>query len=71
LLSVGQLIKRGFKVTFEDNFCLIRGNVGHVIFKVKMKEIFFCSKSLGGGPSCFSNQGKHQIRGLRIITTKV
>jgi len=24
LFSVGQLIEKGFKVAFEDNFCLIR-----------------------------------------------
>jgi len=37
LLSVGQLIKRGFKVVFEDKYCLIKDATGQEIFKVKMK----------------------------------
>jgi len=36
LLSVGQLIERGFKVIFKDNFCSIRDAAGQDIFKVKM-----------------------------------
>ena len=36
LLSVGQLIERGFKVAFEDNFCLIRDAANQDIFKIKM-----------------------------------
>jgi len=28
LLSVGQLMERNFKVTFEDKFCLIRDATG-------------------------------------------
>ncbi|XP_047150825.1 uncharacterized protein LOC124822805 [Vigna umbellata] len=37
LLSVGQLIERGFKVSFEDNFCLIKDATSQEIFKIKMK----------------------------------
>lgn len=37
LLSVGQLIKRGFKVTFKENHCLIKDAVGQDMFKVKTK----------------------------------
>jgi hypothetical protein len=37
LLSVGQLIERGFKVVFEDKHCLIKDSSDQDIFKVKMK----------------------------------
>ena len=37
LLSVGQLMKKGFKVIFEDKWCLIKDNIGNNVFKVKMK----------------------------------
>ncbi|XP_022714606.1 uncharacterized protein LOC111274270 [Durio zibethinus] len=37
LLSVGQLIEKGYKVVFEDKSCLIKDAVGQDIFKVKIK----------------------------------
>ena len=37
LLSVGQLIQKGFKVIFETNQCLIKDAKGNNVFKVKMK----------------------------------
>jgi len=37
LLSVGQQIERGFKVVFEDKYCLIKDAPSQEIFKVKMK----------------------------------
>ncbi|KAL4036909.1 hypothetical protein IC575_000487 [Cucumis melo] len=37
LLSVGQLIEKGFKVTFENEYCLIKDAANQDIFKVKMK----------------------------------
>nr|KYP62109.1 Retrovirus-related Pol polyprotein from transposon TNT 1-94 [Cajanus cajan] len=37
LLSVGQLMEKGYKVYFEDKFCLIKDASGQEIFKVKMK----------------------------------
>jgi len=37
LLSVGQLIEKGFKVTFEDHCCLIYDAAGQKILQVKMK----------------------------------
>lgn len=37
LLSFGQLIERGFKVTFKDKHCLIKDATGQDMFKVKMK----------------------------------
>ena len=37
LLSVGQLLEKGFKVIFETNQCLIKDAEGKDMFKVKMK----------------------------------
>ena len=37
LLSVGQLIQKGFKVIFETNQCLIKDAKGNNVFKVRMK----------------------------------
>ncbi|RDX63956.1 hypothetical protein CR513_57549, partial [Mucuna pruriens] len=45
LLSVGQLLEKGFKVIFEDKSCIIKSPTGLEIFKVKMK-----SKSLSFDP---------------------
>jgi len=37
LLGVPQLVKKGFKVIFEDNMCLIKDVKGKEVFKIKMK----------------------------------
>lgn len=37
LLSVGQLIEKGFKLSFEDKHCLIKNGANKEMFKVKMK----------------------------------
>ncbi|XP_068500447.1 uncharacterized protein [Phaseolus vulgaris] len=37
LLSVGQLLQKGFKVFFEDNHCLIKDTTGQDLFKVQMR----------------------------------
>jgi len=37
LLSVGQLIEKGFKVTFKDQCCLIYDAAGHKILQIKMR----------------------------------
>jgi len=37
LLSVGQLLEKGFKLYFEDKHCLIKEASGHDLFKVKMR----------------------------------
>jgi len=36
-LSVGKLIKKGFKVIFEDKWCTIKDAKGRDVFKVKMR----------------------------------
>ncbi|GMI78607.1 hypothetical protein HRI_001530000 [Hibiscus trionum] len=46
LLSVGQLIERGFKVVFEDKYCLIKDAANQDIFKVKMKGKSFALNPL-------------------------
>ncbi|KAJ8641623.1 hypothetical protein MRB53_018317 [Persea americana] len=37
LLSVGQLLEKGYKVFFEDNHCLITDAQGREVFKVQME----------------------------------
>jgi len=46
LLSVGQLIERGFKVLFENESCLIKDSDGKDIFKVKMRGKCFALNPL-------------------------
>jgi hypothetical protein len=36
-LSVGQLMEKGFKVMFKDQWCLIKDNLGNKVFRVKIK----------------------------------
>ena len=37
LLSVGQLLEKGFKVLFEDKFYMIKDANGKDVFKIKMR----------------------------------
>jgi len=37
LLSVAQLVEKGFKVIFEENWCLIKDAKGKDVFRVKMR----------------------------------
>ena len=46
LLSVGQLIEKGYKVVFEDKSCLIKDVVGQDIFRVKMTGKSFARNPL-------------------------
>jgi hypothetical protein len=46
LFSVGQLIKKGYKVVFEDKSCLIKDADDHDIFKIKMKGKSFALNPL-------------------------
>ena len=41
MLSVGQLIKKGFKVSFEHQHCFIYDIVGQEVLRVKMKDKTF------------------------------
>ncbi|XP_048140232.1 uncharacterized protein LOC125316265 [Rhodamnia argentea] len=45
LLSVGQLVEKGFKVIFEEGKCLIFDSGGRELFKIKMQQKSFFSES--------------------------
>ena len=53
LLSVGQLIEKDFKVTFEDEYCLIKDAENQDIFKVKLKGKSFSFNLLEEDQSIF------------------
>ena len=46
LLSVGQLLERGYKVLFENESCLIKDSDGKDIFKIKMRGKSFALNPL-------------------------
>ena len=54
LLSVGQLMEKGSKVMFEDQWCLIKDNLGNNVFKVKMKSKGFTLNLMEKKQSMFS-----------------
>ena len=54
LLSVGQLMEKGFKVMFENQWCLIKDNLGNNMFRVKMKVKGFTLNLMGEEQSVFS-----------------
>jgi Glu-tRNA(Gln) amidotransferase subunit E-like FAD-binding protein len=41
LLSIGQLLKKRYKVLFENNFCLITDAQNREVFKVQMESKSF------------------------------
>ena len=53
LLSVGQLVEKGYKVVFYNDYCLIKDANGSDLFRIEIKEKF-CSKSIRGGAIAFS-----------------
>ena len=59
LLSVDQLIEKGFKVIFEDKWCLIKYVEGRDVFKLKMKAKSFALNLL---------EEKEQIAFSSIVT---
>ena len=54
LLSVGQLLEKGFKVFFEANQCLIKDSEGKDVFRAKMKGKSFALDPLEEEQSVFS-----------------
>ncbi|KAK5773011.1 hypothetical protein PVK06_049314 [Gossypium arboreum] len=54
LLSVGQLIEKGFKVIFKNEYCLIKDAANQDIFKIKMKGKSFSLNPLEEEQSAFS-----------------
>ena len=41
LLSVGQLVEKGYKVLFNNSYCLIKNANGNDLFRIEMKEKSF------------------------------
>jgi len=62
LLSVGQLIENGFKVTFEDQCCLIYDAAGQKILQIKMRGKSF---------SFFPTEEEHTTYSTNISNTKI
>lgn len=54
LLSIGQLIEKGFKVIFKNKACVIEHLAGQEIFKVKMERRCFSLNPLEEEQSAFS-----------------
>ncbi|RVW95066.1 Retrovirus-related Pol polyprotein from transposon RE1 [Vitis vinifera] len=55
LLSVGQLIEKGFKVIFEDKWCMIKDAKGRDVFKVKMRAKSFALNLMEDEQIAFSS----------------
>ncbi|RVW37574.1 Retrovirus-related Pol polyprotein from transposon RE1 [Vitis vinifera] len=55
LLSVGQLIEKGFKVIFEDKWCMIKDAKGRDVFKVKMRAKGFALNLMEDEQIAFSS----------------
>ena len=62
LLSVGQLVEKGFKVTFEEGKCFIFDYGGQELFKKKMEQKSFSLNPLKNEQVAF----KCQINDLEI-----
>jgi predicted aspartyl protease len=62
LLSVGQLIEKGFKVTFEDQCCLIYDAAGQKILQIKMRGKSF---------SFFPTKKEHTAYSTNISMTEI
>ena len=54
LLSVRQLMEKGFKLRFEDQWCLIKDNLGNNVFRVKIKSKGFTLNLMEKEQSLFS-----------------
>ncbi|RDX60425.1 hypothetical protein CR513_61430, partial [Mucuna pruriens] len=59
LLSVGQLIQKGFKVIFESDQCLIKDANDNKVFKVKMKGKNFMLDPIKEEQTTFSATNVH------------
>jgi predicted aspartyl protease len=81
LLSVGQLIEKGFKVHFEDKHCLIKDASGQEMFKVKMRGKSFTLNPLEEKQTAFTVKesvteiwhkrlGHYHHQGLLLLQTK-
>ena len=59
LLSVGQLIEKGFKVIFEDKWCMIKDAKGRDAFKVKMRANSFALNLMEEEQIAFSSSASN------------
>ena len=71
LLSVSQLIRRGFKVIFETNQCLIKDAIGNDVFRVKMKGKSFALDPLEEEETTFSTRKINQKFGTRGLDISI
>ena len=65
LLSVGQLLEKGFKVLFEDKFCMIKDANGKNVFKIKMRGKSFALNLLEEEQATVSQEIMSQLYGIR------
>ena len=65
LLSVGQLLEKGFKVLFEDKFCMIKDANGKNVFKIKMRGKSFALNLLEEEQAIVSQEIMSQLYGIR------
>ncbi|RVW60649.1 hypothetical protein CK203_048842 [Vitis vinifera] len=65
LLSVGQLLEKGFKVLFEDKFCMIKDANGKNVFKIKMRGKSFALNLLKEEQATVSQEIMSQLYGIR------
>ena len=65
LLSIGQLLEKGFKVLFEDKFCMIKDANGKNVFKIKMRGKSFALNLLEEEQAIVSQEIMSQLYGIR------
>ena len=81
LLSIGQLLEKGFKVHFEDKYCLIKDAFGQEMFKVKVRGKSFTLNPLEEEQVAFPTKesateiwhkrlGHYHHQGLLLLQTK-
>ena len=64
-MSIGQLIEKGFKVLFEDKFCMIKDANGKNVFKIKMRGKSFALNLLEEEQATVSQEIMSQLYGIR------
>ena len=72
MLSVGQLLEKGYSVMFKDKMCVIANSNGVVLFSVEMKGKSFCLdwiEAESNAYTCTLDQAElwHKRMGIFII----
>ena len=75
MLSMGQLVKKGYKVPFNNDYCLIKDTNGSDLFKIEMKEKIFVLNPLGEEQIAFlmtqvENENCCKIQAIRSDNSK-